>query len=178
MERAMARDNINPNDRQLACARIGSPEGQDYLVGLRALARIRFLLSALTTTVDALTGWHGMCCKLRLGEPELHDIPLPPGESTFSFVATLPLLTNVILQAFAKMFNSTPDDLDMHVVYDVSHNIAKACMQHFCFSHFVQTSDSSCLQVEEHMVDGKPRSLLVHRKVLRLVVPRILYATA
>ncbi len=30
------------------------------------------------------------------------------------------------LQAFAKMFNSTPDDLDMHVVYDVSHNIAKA----------------------------------------------------
>lgn len=28
-------------------------------------------------------------------------------------------------QAFAKMFNSTPDDLDMHVVYDVSHNIAK-----------------------------------------------------
>ena len=29
-------------------------------------------------------------------------------------------------QAFAKMFNSTPDDLDMHVVYDVSHNIAKA----------------------------------------------------
>jgi RNA-splicing ligase RtcB len=24
------------------------------------------------------------------------------------------------------MFDSTPDDLDMHVVYDVSHNIAKA----------------------------------------------------
>ena len=31
-----------------------------------------------------------------------------------------------ILKAFAKMFNSTPDDLDMHVVYDVSHKIAKA----------------------------------------------------
>ncbi len=29
------------------------------------------------------------------------------------------------LQAFAKAFNSTPDDLDMHIVYDVSHNIAK-----------------------------------------------------
>ncbi len=28
-------------------------------------------------------------------------------------------------QAFAKMFKSTPEDLDMHVVYDVSHNIAK-----------------------------------------------------
>ena len=30
-----------------------------------------------------------------------------------------------MLKAFAKIFNSTPDDLDMHVIYDVSHNIAK-----------------------------------------------------
>jgi len=35
MERAMARDNIAINDRQLACARIGSVEGQEYLVGIR-----------------------------------------------------------------------------------------------------------------------------------------------
>jgi len=41
------------------------------------------------------------------------------------------------------MFNTTPDDLDMHVIYDVSHNIAK---------------------VEEHFVDGKQKTLLVHRK--------------
>lgn len=41
------------------------------------------------------------------------------------------------------MFTTTPDDLDMHVIYDVSHNIAK---------------------VEEHVVDGKQRTLLVHRK--------------
>lgn len=34
MERAMARDNIVVNDRQLACARINSREGQDYLVRL------------------------------------------------------------------------------------------------------------------------------------------------
>jgi len=46
-------------------------------------------------------------------------------------------------QSFAKMFNTTPDDLDMHVIYDVSHNIAK---------------------VEEHFVDGKQKTLLVHRK--------------
>lgn len=46
-------------------------------------------------------------------------------------------------QAFAKVFNTTPDDLDMHVIYDVSHNIAK---------------------VEQHVVDGKERTLLVHRK--------------
>ena len=47
------------------------------------------------------------------------------------------------MQAFAKQFNTTPDDLDMHLIYDVSHNIAK---------------------VEEHFVDGKQRTLLVHRK--------------
>nr|KAF6370418.1 RNA 2',3'-cyclic phosphate and 5'-OH ligase [Myotis myotis] len=46
-------------------------------------------------------------------------------------------------QAFAKVFNTTPDDLDLHVIYDVSHNIAK---------------------VEQHVVDGKERTLLVHRK--------------
>lgn len=32
----------------------------------------------------------------------------------------------------------------MHVIYDVSHNIAK---------------------IEEHIVDGRPKKLLVHRKV-------------
>ena len=41
------------------------------------------------------------------------------------------------------MFQTTPDDLDMHVIYDVSHNIAK---------------------VEEHFIDGRQKSLLVHRK--------------
>lgn len=46
-------------------------------------------------------------------------------------------------QAFSKVFGSTPDDLDMHVIYDVSHNIAK---------------------VEEHVVDGRQKTLLVHRK--------------
>lgn len=38
----------------------------------------------------------------------------------------------------------TPDDLDMHVIYDVSHNIAK---------------------MEQHYIDGKLKHLLVHRKV-------------
>jgi len=49
----------------------------------------------------------------------------------------------LVRQTFAKAFNTTPDDLDMHVIYDVSHNIAK---------------------VEEHLVDGKMKTLLVHRK--------------
>ena len=38
----------------------------------------------------------------------------------------------------------SPDDLDMHVIYDVSHNIAK---------------------IEKHWVDNKLKTLLVHRKV-------------
>lgn len=41
------------------------------------------------------------------------------------------------------MFKMDPDDLDMHVIYDVSHNIAK---------------------MEEHLINGKPKTLLVHRK--------------
>lgn len=38
MEQAMARDKIAVNDRQLACARIQSPEGQEYLKGMAAAA--------------------------------------------------------------------------------------------------------------------------------------------
>ena len=52
-------------------------------------------------------------------------------------------MTFLCRQAFAKMFGKPPDELDMHVVYDVSHNIAK---------------------FEEHMVDGEMKTLLVHRK--------------
>lgn len=48
------------------------------------------------------------------------------------------------MKAFAKQFKMTPDDLDMHVIYDVSHNIAK---------------------MEQHYIDGKLKHLLVHRKV-------------
>lgn len=99
MEKAMKRDNIDTNDRQLACARINSAEGQDYLKGMAGAANYAWV-----------------------------------NRSSMTFLAR---------QAFAKMFNSTPDDLDMHVIYDVSHNIAK---------------------VEEHFLDGKQRTLLVHRK--------------
>jgi len=38
MEKAMKRDKIEVNDRQLACARISSEEGQDYLKGMAAAA--------------------------------------------------------------------------------------------------------------------------------------------
>jgi len=52
-------------------------------------------------------------------------------------------MTFLTRQAFAKTFNESADDLDMQLIYDVSHNIAK---------------------METHMIDGKERNLLVHRK--------------
>ena len=43
MEKAMKRDKIDTNDRQLACARIGSKEGQDYLKGMSCAANFAWV---------------------------------------------------------------------------------------------------------------------------------------
>lgn len=43
MEKAMKRDNIETNDRQLACARINSQEGQDYLKSMAAAANFAWV---------------------------------------------------------------------------------------------------------------------------------------
>jgi len=49
MERAMNRDDITVNDRQLACARISSVEGQDYLKAMSAAANYAWVnRSAMT----------------------------------------------------------------------------------------------------------------------------------
>ena len=40
-------------------------------------------------------------------------------------IGSTKFLSPISRQTFAKAFNSTPDDLDMHIIYDVSHNIAK-----------------------------------------------------
>jgi hypothetical protein len=90
MEKAMARDGIHPNDKQLACARITSQEGQDYLAAMAAAANYAWV-----------------------------------NRSSMTFLTR---------QTFAKAFGKTPDELDMHLIYDVSHNIAK---------------------IEEHVIDGK-----------------------
>ena len=99
MEKAMSRDKIHTNDRQLACAKISSKEGQDYLAAMACAANYAWV-----------------------------------NRSSMTFLAR---------QAFAKVFKRTPDDLDMHLIYDVSHNIAK---------------------MEEHLVGGELKQLLVHRK--------------
>ena len=99
MEKAMMSQGISTNDRQLACARIDSPEGQDYLAAMAAAANYAWV-----------------------------------NRSSMTFLCR---------QAFAKQFGKSPAELDMHLIYDVSHNIAKE---------------------EEHVVDGQIKRLLAHRK--------------
>jgi len=48
-----------------------------------------------------------------------------------------------IREGFSKVFRTEAEKLEMHMVYDVAHNIAK---------------------LEEHIVDGKRKKLVVHRK--------------
>ena len=48
-----------------------------------------------------------------------------------------------IREAFSKVFMTDAEKLDMHLLYDVAHNMAK---------------------LETHKVDGKKRKLVVHRK--------------
>jgi len=53
------------------------------------------------------------------------------------------MLTHWTRNSFQRVFNQSESDLDMKLVYDVAHNIAK---------------------VEKHKVDGSDRNLVVHRK--------------
>lgn len=52
-------------------------------------------------------------------------------------------ITYLTRKAFSDVFKRTADEMDMHLVYDVCHNIAK---------------------VEKHTIDGEEKTLLVHRK--------------
>jgi len=53
------------------------------------------------------------------------------------------MIVHWIRESFEKILNVSAEDLDMGIVYDICHNIAK---------------------LEEHVVDGKKRKLIVHRK--------------
>ena len=52
-------------------------------------------------------------------------------------------ITHWTREVFGRVMHASPRDLGMTLLYDVAHNVAK---------------------VEEHMVEGNPRSLMVHRK--------------
>jgi len=53
------------------------------------------------------------------------------------------VIVHRVREAFQKVFRRDPEALDMHIIYDVCHNIAK---------------------VERHALDGATRDLVVHRK--------------
>ncbi|PIN74212.1 RNA-splicing ligase RtcB [Candidatus Woesearchaeota archaeon CG10_big_fil_rev_8_21_14_0_10_45_16] len=53
------------------------------------------------------------------------------------------VITHRIREVFSRIFNKTAEELEMNLVYDVAHNIAK---------------------LEKHVVDGKEKTLIVHRK--------------
>jgi tRNA-splicing ligase RtcB len=97
--KAMQQHGIHVPDRQLACAPIGSAEGQAYLGAMRCAANY---------------AWSNRQCLMHLAR-----------------------------QAFERVFGQSWETLEMHLVYDVAHNIAK---------------------FETHEVDGESRTLCVHRK--------------
>ncbi|MBU4245416.1 MAG: RtcB family protein [Nanoarchaeota archaeon] len=53
------------------------------------------------------------------------------------------MIMHWVRESFAGILKSTPEDLEMKLVYDVAHNIAK---------------------FEEHEIDGKKKTLCIHRK--------------
>ncbi|AFZ31893.1 protein of unknown function UPF0027 [Gloeocapsa sp. PCC 7428] len=75
----------------------------------------------------------------------------PEGQAYFSAMkcglnmsfANRQVILHRIREVFSEIFGRSAEDLGMHMVYDVAHNTAK---------------------LERHIVDGKERSLLVHRK--------------
>ena len=53
------------------------------------------------------------------------------------------VITHKVRESFAQVFGNTAESMEMHVTYDVSHNIAKE---------------------ERHKIEGKTQNVLVHRK--------------
>jgi len=98
-ERAVKKYNIALPDRQLACAPIHSPEGEDY--------------------------WRAMSCGANFAWNNRQ------------------LITHGVRNAFESVLHRSAEDLSMHIVYDVCHNIVK---------------------IEEHAVEGKRVKVALHRK--------------
>ena len=106
MRNVPAKYGIELPDRQLACAPVESPEGQQYLGAMRAAANY---------------AW-----------------------------ANRQLLMWQAREVVAEFFGRPWQSLKMNLVYDVTHNIAK---------------------IEEHVIDGKPKTVCVHRKGATRALP-------
>ncbi len=93
------RHNIRLPDPELAYARIGDKEAEEYLACMRCAVNFAF--------------------------------------------TNRQVMTHLIRKSFSEVFGKSADALDMQLIYDVAHNIAK---------------------LEEHTIDGKRMKLYVHRK--------------
>lgn len=91
--------------------------------------------------------------KIYLPDKQLACAPFssPEGRAYFSAMvcaanyawANRQCITHWVREAFEKVFKKSAEELGLELIYDVAHNIAK---------------------VEEHMVNGKKREVVVHRK--------------
>ena len=90
---------------------------------------------------------------IKIPDRELASAPFdsPEGKDYFSAMkgainmsfANRQVILHRIREVFSDVFGRSPEDLDMHMVYDVAHNTAK---------------------LERHLVNGHMKTLLVHRK--------------
>ncbi|MGB2769301.1 MAG: RtcB family protein, partial [Candidatus Zixiibacteriota bacterium] len=90
---------------------------------------------------------------LKILDRELSCAPFksPEGQDYFgamacaanSAFANRQVITHRIREAFSRTFNRSAEDLGMHIIYDVAHNIAK---------------------IEKHEIDGEEKEVIVHRK--------------
>jgi tRNA-splicing ligase RtcB len=99
LRKAPQKYGIDLPDRQLACAPVDSPEGQQYIAAMRAAANF---------------AW----CNRQLLMQQAREV-------------------------FARVFGRSWQELQMNLIYDVCHNIAK---------------------FEEHTIDGQRKQVWVHRK--------------
>jgi len=75
--------------------------------------------------------------------PEAEDyLPAMSAACNFAWV-NRQMITHWTRQAFEKVFAKPADTMDMQIVYDVCHNVAK---------------------IETHAIDGEPTKVVVHRK--------------
>ncbi len=98
---------------------------------------------------------------IQVPDRQLASVPIqsPEGKAYFSAMvaaanyawANRQFITHWVRESFREALKKTPESLGLHMVYDVAHNIAK---------------------FEEHEVDGRKRTVLVHRKGATRAFPK------
>ena len=125
----------NPNDEQLAGVPVQSPDGQHYLRGMACAANYAFVNRGCIRQcireafVDTFANGTGA-----QASPSPEETAATTAETTTTTTTT---------KMDAHQIEKEARKMDMHLVYDVCHNLAK---------------------FEDHVVDGRTVHCLVHRK--------------